>query len=234
MKKSAGLAAAFLLLFGLVYGVTRGPWLGGVLSWFLHRKTGIEAGFLNARVEGLSRIGFHSASFRENGGRLRARTGPGALRLVDPFWGSDNRRKVEWSFHQAVLSKDLYKNLPVLSHAFGYLFEGAVKAHQVKVLLVEGPSFFSVRLLQCLSPDFSMRGGIRFEGGRFKKAHFLLFGSVRAIDKVPGQIRSRMIYWNKSWAGFRVIFYPHEVVCIGRKGPLFQVAWEPRRVFKPV
>lgn len=70
-----------------------------------------------------------------------------------------------------------------------------------------------------------MNGGAVWKGRTLHKIHARIFLPAELFEKIPKEMRARMIHGPAGWRGLRLIYVKGLFTAVGQSGPFFQAQW---------
>jgi hypothetical protein len=75
------------------------------------------------------------------------------------------------------------------------------------------------------SDEMVLAGGVRWDGRKFLKANVFVLLPESRFERVPKELRARMIRRRAGWKGFRVTYAAGRLTVYGHSGPFFTAQW---------
>ncbi len=220
IKLILAVTAALLALGGTgLFIPMRGEWLDRMVSLVLSEKLGLESHCVNARIIRWSEISFERMSVGHDFRNALLESGEGEIRPGPrPFLVVSVK---DIRLFQGALRNSFLASLPISKG-----LQGEFLTHRVTALWSGNHLSGVVHLLECVSDDFQLRGGAKWDNGHLIKAYFYFSLSPDKSKKIPISISRRMIPLKNGWVGTRIICTPNELTLAGLRGPLFQARWQ--------
>lgn len=216
VSAAALLAAAFLTGFFLPW---EGPWLDGPVSSLLSRKFHADVQVEGSRVTRWSVLSVGSAHLRGRDGADWAATGPGKIRR------SFSRTFI--TLTDLVLAPKVAGRFVTLSSVLPDGGRGLFEAREIAAVIIHHKEATTVHVSRWVSEAFVLRGGIKLVGGRVVKAHALLVFPRSVLERLPGDVRSRLKARPDGSGEFRLTFSENSFTLAGATGPLLKAQWQP-------
>ena len=218
-------SASVFLLGG--YRFVRGGWLDRVFSSYLTSRIGLKARLydVNFSANALAvRFGILSVmDSKEN--KILFVSGAGSARyLSGPLFGAGNRR-FKIRLEDAVIMEDLCRKSPLIDWASRQAFNRPISLKSIEVLFKNVGLRTVARIISCRSDTLLIKGGVVFEGKRIAKLHLLILLPEERFEKIPKEMRARMIRRKAGWRGVRLSFSNNVLTAAGDSGPFFQAQW---------
>ena len=220
MKKIVIVSAVILAaVFLTVYFVPlKGPWIDGAVSAYLSLKFRSPLRVKEAKIERLSVIFFRSLALTDRAGRDWATTGPGRV--------SRASSRLYIRLTGAALSPQTAGRLAMLSSVLPDGGKGFFEAEEISAVVVDRQMSMTVHVSRWVSGAFTLKGGIKFSGGKAVKAHALLLFSPAFVEKLPGEVRSRLKPRPDGSGEFRLAFLENKLTLAGATGPVLKAQWQ--------
>lgn len=187
----------------------QGPWADPLLSRFLSSKFNAAIQCKKTRLVHWSKIYFDAMTVENT-----LSTGPGYFNFKPS--------ETDIRFSEITVAGRF-------KHPASFLTEWVrfpLKIAEVRGALIEKKESRTVHITHFLSEQAVVKGGLKTEGGRMTKAHFLVLAPGEALGKLPNEIASRMIVRGGGWKGFRILFREELLTVVGANGPVFQAQWK--------
>ncbi len=215
----------FIVLGG--YRFAKGGWLDRAFSAYLTSRTGHKVRLYDVNFPTLGpivRFGILSVmDQREN--KVLFVSGAGSVRLLSgPVLGNANRRfKVR--LEDAVIMEDLYHKNPLIDWASRQAFNRPVSLRSIEALFKTSGTGIVARIVSCRSDTLLVKGGVVLKANRILKVHLLVLLPEERFEKVPKEMRARMVRRKGGWRGVRLVYANNILTAAGDSGPFFQAQW---------
>lgn len=219
-----------LLLLFLFFGAhrfVRGVWIDHGLSAYLSRETGLQVRLYDVRFperKPAMQFGILSILDTEKGNVLFV-AGSGRAVFLSEFLPSDQAKRFKIRLEDAALMEDLFRKSPLIDWASRRAFESPISLKSVEIVFKKLRRRTVVRVISCRSHHLLLKGGVALDGARIAKAHFLVLLPEEKFEKVPKEMRARMIRRKDGWRGVRLIYHKDRFTAVGASGPFFQARW---------
>ena len=212
-----------IALLASVYGVglavpLKGALVDWMLSRYISRQTCLRTHCKNAKIIHWSKVSFQSILLENNLRHPLLMSGKGSLdfgrsRLI--LINLENLRVLE----TANVSKFI-SSLPIAKS-----LEGGLLLDQFKAGVAEENGERLIKIFQCSTSDFSLRGGLVLYDHRVTKAHFYVSLASSRLKKLPSALRARLYRNKNGWAGAHFVYCGNRMILKGRYGLLLEAAW---------
>mgnify|MGYP001618383766 CR=1 FL=1 len=209
-----------LALYGAGFWIPlRGDWVDGVTSRILSRRLGLQVRCVNAQLVRWSEISFDKIDVGFDSNRQWFESGPGEIYFYAApfllFRLTELRLAQTVSASRSLFSMPIFKSLQT---------EWVI--HRLTAGWSGDRSDGFLRLFECASDDFELKGGAKWAHGRIMKAHLYFSISPERSRRLPADIFTRMIPTPKGWVAVRIVYSQNQLMMSGLKGPFFQAQWQ--------
>lgn len=231
MKKllvlSLTVAAVAWLVLASFFVVWKGPWMDRLVSKELGQHLGLRIEMEGARIEGWSRLSFDGLKVIGRSGKTFVTSGHGRMR----FYGIDlfARRfdRIETELSDVAVMRSLLEKVPVLAWASKDALGRPVRIRSVQALMHHGQTgALEVHLTQFDSAELALFGGMQVANRKLLKANALVLLPSDVFERVPKELRARMIRRPRGWRGVRITYNERLLTAWGATGRFFSASWE--------
>lgn len=233
MKKKAFWisCSAFILILGCLVGaatgVLKGAWMDRAVSYYFSKLAGVKISLYDVRffrTLTALRFGVLSVSEPDKKNILLA-SGPGEARVVGGFFIFRGDRRVEIRLDDVAIMEDLCAKSSIIHWATRQAFDRPILIRSIRFSLKENARGTVLRVLSCESDQLALNGGAFLKNRKIKKVHALILLPAEKFEKIPKEMRARMIRRNSGWRGVRLVYCEGLFTAYGESGPFFQAQW---------
>ena len=205
----------------------QGVWLDQAVSAYLTGKINQPVLLVDVKITHWSRMRFGLLTISTHAKKTLIVAGDCTLEWpVAALW-KKNFGQIRLRLNHVTLLEDLGKKIPILAWASKEVFSDPILVKRLEVVArFRTNELLRAHLIRFDSDDIFLNGGMEAQNSKILKADvFLLLPSDR-FEKVPRELRARMIKRKDGWRGIRLVFYGHSLVAIGSNGPFFEARWQ--------
>ena len=209
------------------FWTVRGPWLDSVFSSALSQRLGWEVECKNVRMARWSRMDFDSATVKSGPKDTLAKTGAGAILFQSSplnLIGAVTRTNLD--LKQISLAEDFGGNTPFASSLPEGLIKSPLNVDEASVIVAKHDKLTNIHLIRFVSEGVVLRGGAQVKEGRIVKAHAIILFAGDRFNRLPEEIRMRMMRRQNGWQGFRFVYGQNVLTVMGAQGPLLKAQWK--------
>lgn len=203
----------------------KGPYVDLVASEFATRRLGAPVTMLDVRVRRWSDIRFGLATVSTNDARTLVACGSGRIVLAGLALVKGDFTRARVALRDVALLEDLYRRWSMTSWAAGRAFDDPIFVKRLEATLLVKDEYSEAHLRRFDSDEMVLAGGVRWKGRAFKKANVFVLLPEARFERVPKELRGRMIRRREGWRGFRVTFGAGRLTVYGHSGPFFTAQW---------
>lgn len=164
MLRAAFAALAVVLCFQALRAIPlQGAWLDHALSDSLSRKYDLRIGVKHTKITRLFNIQFESLKVDSKQGSPLIRAASGTLRLKKFGWTGGPRLELKMSLNNADFFRDYYKNSKAFENPLSGFVRKPLSVKSLDLLLVQRTAGLELRILDSVSPDVRLSGGLVVE-----------------------------------------------------------------------
>lgn len=231
LKSSLLVIAALTLSMGFFifggYRFVKGGWLDRALSSCLSSRIGLKARLYDVNFSANpSAIRFGILSVmdpKEN--KILFVSGTGSARYLSGRIFGAGERRFKIRLEDAVIMEDLYRKSPLIDWASRQAFNRPISLKSIEALFKNSGTRTVARILSCRSDTLLIKGGVVFQGKNISKLHLLILLPEERFEKIPKEMRARMVRRKAGWRGIRLSFTNNTLTASGDSGPFFQAQW---------
>ncbi|GEM_PF-1619075 len=225
---------AVLAIFIVGGGVrsVKGGWLDRAFSAYLTGRTGHKVRLYDVNFPSFAPVvRFGILSVMDSGeNKVLFVSGAGRARLLSGAISGNADRRFKVRLEDAVIMEDLCHKSPLIDWASKQAFDQPITLRSIEVFFKTSGSGTVARIISCRSDALLIKGGVAFKANRILKLHLLLLLPEERFEKVPKEMRARMIRRKGGWRGVRLIYANNLLTAAGDSGPFFQAQWNRGQV----
>jgi hypothetical protein len=213
---------AFFLLTGvLLAGLGAAVGVPDLLaSAVFTRALGTPLRFKEVRLTHWSSIQFQSLEIQGFRGTYALSGGAGRVIFLE------KGRRLQWNLSDLKVPYEIIHAIPMVAGLMASPAGAVFSMDEVKLCVKKSTGQVTTyHILNARSKTIRVRGGVRMDGRRFQKAHFLVMCSNDFFENLPRQLRANMIRKPDDWKGLRMVLFGDELTLIGPRGPIFKAQW---------
>ena len=223
-------AVSILIILSLFLGghrFVRGAWIDRALSGALSSETGLQVRLYDVRFpERKPAMQFGILSVLDTKkSKVLFVAASGRAVLLSEFSSGDPAKRFKVRLEDAVIMEDLCRKNPLIDWASRQAFNAPIILKTVGIVFKKIQKRTIIRIISCRSEHLLLKGGLALDGTRITKAHFLVLLPEEKFEKVPKEMRARMIHRKGRWRGVRVMYRDNLFTAAGDSGPFFQAQW---------
>ncbi len=199
--------------------------LDKAISELLTRELEKPVSVVAAHFENWNRLHFDTMTVSSRDRGTLMASGPGQINFYGFLSRMDHPRIAVYSFKNVAILEAFYKKLPIVSWVSQYIFNDPIYLSEMKFVTTRTESGTSLRILKFYSEAIWVMGGVRFKEKKLMRANLLIAVPNATFEKLPKQIRSRMIKRREGWRAVRITFGGNIFKVEGATGPFFQASW---------
>lgn len=226
MKPLSIFLSLVLFALALTYWLPmEGSWLDESLSRYFSAKFHTELEVHHAKVTRWRIIDFKSLNISVTPDFPKILSGAGRMELKSFPWPTSGREEAVIVIHQLEVPADLYRKaaIPFLPQA--ETLGPVLTIDRLKLSISHSAVGTNYHLLEAVSKDFRLQGGMTIADSKVSRVHALLFLPASTLDTLPDSFRTRLIQRSNGWMGLRVLYSRHMLTAIGANGPFFKANW---------
>ena len=209
------------------FELPRGGWLDRGISFAASKLAGVPVRFYDVRISRtLDTVRFGMLSVtdpRDN--KILFVSGPGEVRRVSGTLSIRGVQRLEARLEDAVIMEDLCRRSPLITWASQQAFDRPIFLKRVRLVAQKHAERTTFHLLSCESDQLVLNGGVLLRGRQVIKVHALVLLPAEKFEKMPKEMRARMIQRRAGWRGLRLVYSGDFFTAIGESGPFFQARW---------
>ncbi len=202
-----------------------GPWIDTMLSRRFSGKLHIKIWVHHASVRRWRNIDFDSLDLEVATSSSTLHSGPGNIRLKAFPWPTRDREEAVVVMRHLVIPADLSHKFPSPFLSKIEILNQTFVADKIKLSISRANAGIGYHLLECVSKEFNLKGGVIIAESKVSRVHALLLIRENILNKLPVLFRSRLIQRPEGWRGLRVLYHRNTLTAIGAKGPFFRANW---------
>lgn len=197
----------------------RGEWVDWAVSRLLSRYSGLEIRCANAKIIRWSVISFDRIITGRDSKNALFEAVEGEIRREPHSFLVISLKNIR--LLQQILKDPALDSLPISKG-----LQGDFVVRELTVLWSGNSLSGTIHLSECVSDDFNLRGGLKWDNGKLTKAFFYFALPPERSKRIPGSILRRLIPLKNGWLGTRITYFSNKLTLSGRRGPLFQAKWQ--------
>jgi hypothetical protein len=218
------LGTAFILGLSAVVPI-RGSWLDRGLSRWLHHKLSADIRLGQVQFKHWNTVSFESLKAISKNGTQCLSSGRGRLSWKGLPWSKNSKSEADLYLIHLMISPEMYKKIPVAAISLSKFIDSPALIEKISIHVRQEKQNRMVRITEYLSQDFTLRGGWKFEHNKLTKAHLLILLPNNGLEKLPRQLRTRLLSRGENGKGARLVFQKNTITVFGRTGPLMRAQW---------
>lgn len=220
------MAGVLVCAFALSYFLElKGPYVDIIASDFATRRLGQQVTMLDVRIRHWHDVRFGLSTVTTSGARTLVACGSGHVIFGKLALLKGDFTRARIILRDVALLEELYQHWPMTSWAAGKAFDDPIFVKRLDASFIAKDAYFEAHLRSFESDEMMLVGGARWAGRKFLKAHIFVLLPEARVERVPKELRGRMIRRWRGWNGFRVTYLDGRITVYGHSGPFFTAQW---------
>ncbi len=203
----------------------KGPAVDIIASDFATRRLGQQVTMMDVRVRHWHDVRFGLATITTSGARTLVACGSGRIIFGEPALLKGDFTRARVILNDVALLEGFYRHWSMTAWAAGQAFHDPIFVKHLEANFAAKEGYSEAHLRAFRSDEMALAGGIRWAGRKFLKAHVFVLLPEDRVERVPKELRGRMIRRWRGWRGFRVTYAAGRITVYGHSGPFFAAQW---------
>ena len=203
----------------------RGLWVDELVSAALSRKLGFPVLLMDVRAHHFSEFRFGLMTVGDAAHKTLVASGEGRVFFEPWAFLKNDGNKIHLRLSDVAVLESLYRKSSLLSWASRNAFNDPIFVKRIELFVVEGDGKLDGYVIEFDSEDLKLRGGFNSLNGTVLKANALVLLPEHKFERIPKELRGRMIERSGGWKGIRLVYSEQNLTIVGRYGPFFQARW---------
>ncbi len=208
------------------YAGVEGAFVDAAASESVSRALDLPVRLLEVRVDRWSDVRFGMMTLDNPGQKTLVACGPGRARFDGLPLVKGEERRVRLRFEEVAILEEVFKGSALISWASKQAFTDPIFVQRLDAVVRYDSESAEIHVTRFESEDITILGGVRFLAGRIAKANVLVLLPKNRFERVPKEIRARMIRRSDGRHGVRLVYAGGYLTVVGAKGPFFKVQWK--------
>ncbi|HTL69820.1 MAG TPA: hypothetical protein VL404_00870 [Candidatus Eisenbacteria bacterium] len=223
------LAFAAVLIFAAAftyYAGLQGPGVDRIVSEIVSRRAGFPVQLLDVHITRWKDVRFGLLSLEAEGGKTLLAAGQGRILFEKVAFVKGDRSRVHLELNDVAILEGLYQKSSLFRWASKDVYSDPIYVSRAELLLIESADAVEAHLTRFDSEDVLLGGGLRMEKGKVVKVNVQILLPEMRFEKVPKELRARMIRRADRWRGVRLEYFRNTLTVFGSGGPVFKARWQ--------
>jgi len=194
-----------------------------IFSALLTNRTPLQVSFQGVHIKDLSSLSFDSMSAASLSGKGWFRSGTGLLK-ADP--SLPGMKGANLAMKDVIFEQEPARLVLGFLDASSKTLPISLKIPQARIRFRQNGQIFSLRFLDMREGDFSIVGGLDFNGKHLQKADLLIGLAEKVWRRFPSGVYSRLKTAKNGQRSFQLLFCRNTLTLRGSTGPFIRAHWQ--------